>query len=243
MRHAILFSGMSFKRHVNGLELCYRTLIDQLGFAAEMIHVLNYDGTLQCFSESEDEPVGVWPGDGTDYRMTVEGEGNRRAFQRALRAVAACLNPDDQLFINITGHGGHRGDEEYGPDLLTYPFCKRYGRDAFCADLALLPEHRSLVVLMSQCFSGGFIPAVLAASPARQTAIATATTEKLQSFMQFEDPNWDSFQRNWIGAIAGRTVHEAFQYATRPGVASPYDSPQFAAHPTAASEATLMELR
>jgi hypothetical protein len=96
---------------------------------------------------------------------------------------------------------------------------------------------------MSQCFSGGFIPAVLAASPARQTAIATATTEKLQSFMQFEDPNWDSFQRNWIGAIAGRTVHEAFQYATRLGVASPYDSPQFAAHPTAAREATLMELR
>src|SRR5258707_14050432 len=115
MRHAILFSGMSFKRHVNGLELCYRTLVDQLGFAAEAIHVLNYDGTLQCFSDSEDEPVGVWPGDGTGYRLVVEGEGNRKALQRTLRAVAACLNPDDQLFINITGHGGHRGDEEDGP--------------------------------------------------------------------------------------------------------------------------------
>ena len=196
MRHAILFSGMSFKRHVNGLELCYRTLIDQLGFAAEAIHVLNYDGTLQCFCESEDEPVGLWPADGSHYRMTVEGEGNREAFQRALRSVAACLNPYDQVFINITGHGGHHGDEN-GPDLLTYPFCKRYGRDDFCSDLALLPAHRSLVVLMTQCFSGGFIPAVLAASPARQTGHCDRHHGKAAVVHAVQDPNWDSFQRNW----------------------------------------------
>jgi hypothetical protein len=240
MRHAILFSGMSFKRHVNGLEFCYRTLVDQLGFATDAIHVLNYDGSLRCFGGTEEEAVGVWPGDGTDYRMVVGAEGNRRSFQQALRAVGARLQPDDQLFINITGHGGHRGDED-GPDLLTYPFCRRYRRDEFRADLGLLPEHRTLVVLMAQCFSGGFIPAVLAASPARQTYIATATTEKLQSFVSFHDGNWDSFQRNWIAGIAGHTVHEAFQYATRPDIVNPYDSPQFAARPTCATEATLMD--
>lgn len=242
MRHAILFSGMSFKRHVNGLELCYRTLVDPLGFAPEAVHVLNYDGSLNCFGAEESEPLCVWPGDGTAYRMVVEAEGNRRALRRVLRTIAAQLKPDDQLFINITGHGGHRGDDD-GPDLLTYPFCERYGRDDFCADLALLPAHRSLVVAMTQCFSGGFIPAVLAASPARQTYIATATAETLQSFVQFEDPNWDSFQRNWVAAIAGRTVHEAFQYATRADVVSPYDSPQFGARPALACDTTLLELR
>lgn len=242
MRHAILFSGMSFKRHVNGLELCYRTLVDQLGFTPEAIHVLNYDGSLQSFDSLEGEPVGVWPVDGTPLRMSVEAEGNRKALKRVLRTIGAQMNPDDQLFINITGHGGHRGDDD-GPDLLTHPFCKRYRRDDFCADLAVLPEHRSLVVLMAQCFSGGFIPALLAASPARETYIATATTEKLQSYVQLEDPHWDSFQRNWITAIAGHTVHEAFQYATRPEVVSPYDSPQYAARPARAGEATLLELR
>ena len=55
MRHAILFSGMSFKRHVNGLEFCYRTLVDQLGFATDAIHVLNYDGSLRCFGGTEEE--------------------------------------------------------------------------------------------------------------------------------------------------------------------------------------------
>lgn len=240
MRYAILFSGMSFKRHVNGLELCYRTLVDSLGFAAGAVHVLNYDGSLGCFGSAEDEPVGVWPGDNTPYRMVVEAEGHRKALQRVLRTVGAQLKPADQLFINITGHGGHRGDED-GPDLLTYPLCKRYGRDDFCADLTLLPEHRSLVVLMTQCFSGGFIPAVLASSPARQTYIATATAEELQSYVAFDNPDWDSFQRNWIAGIAGHTVHEAFQYATRADVVSPYDSPQFAARPSAAREATLTD--
>ncbi len=241
MRYAILFSGMSCRRHVNGLELCYRTLIDQLGFTAAAIFVLNYDGSLRALGDRQGESVTAWPGDGTAYRMVVDAEGNRKAFQQVVRALGARLEPDDQLFINVTGHGGHRGDED-GPDLLGYPHCERYERDEFCADLALLPQHRSLVLLMAQCFSGGFIQAVQAASPARQTYIATAAGERHRSFMDFDDGNWDSFQRNWIAAIAGRvSVHEAFQYATRSGIANPYDSPQFAATPPWAGNLTLAD--
>jgi hypothetical protein len=253
LRYAILFSGMSFRRHVNGLEFCYRALVDHLGFATENIRVLNYDGTLRAFGDQEDASCGLWPGDGTAHRMVVNAEGSRAAFQHALRAIGEKLTADDELFINTTGHGGHHGDGR-GPDLLTYPYCERYKRRDFCVDLAALPPHRSLVVLMAQCFAGGFNQAVIDASRAESTFIASATSETRQSFMSFSDSNWDSFQRNWIAGLAGHdvdgtviapgaeapmSVADAFRYATSCPARSLYDSPEFAARPASAGALTL----
>jgi hypothetical protein len=259
LRYAILFSGMSFRRHVNGLEFCYRTLVDHLGFANDNIRVLNYDGSLGAFGDEPGESHGVWPGDGTPYRMVVNTEGSREAFRRALAEVGEKLTAGDQLFINTTGHGGHHGHGR-GPDLITYPYCERFRCRDFCADLATLPPHRSLVVLMAQCFSGGFNQAVIDSSRADSTFIASATAQTRQSFMSFEDGNWDSFQRNWIAALAGHdvdgapievnpgrtkreriTLHEAFSYASTCPGANPCDSPEFAASPDSAGEMTLGE--
>jgi Peptidase C13 family len=259
LRYAILFSGMSFRRHVNGLEFCYRTLVDQLGFATDHIRVLNYDGSLRAFGDPEGEPSEVWPGDGTPYRMVVNAEGSRTAFREALGAIGEKLTASDQLFINTTGHGGHHGHGR-GPDLITYPYCERFKCRDLCAELARMPPHRSLVVLMAQCFSGGFNHAVLEASRAASTFIASATSETRQSFMSFEDRHWDSFQRNWIAALgahdvngaaigidadrtgAGRiSVRAAFEYASGCPARSPYDSPECAARPETAGEMTLSE--
>lgn len=259
MRYAILFSGMSFRRHVNGLEFCYRTLVDHLGFATENVRVLNYDGSLRAFGDPDGASCGLWPGDGTAHRMSVNAPGSRAAFQRALGEIGEKLTPDDLLFINTTGHGGHHGDGR-GPDLLAYPHCERYKRRDFCADLAALPPHRSLVVLMAQCFAGGFNQAVIDASRAESTYIASATSETCQSFMSFNDSNWDSFQRNWIAALAGRdvdgasievipgrvtggsiTVREAFTYASAGPARNPYDLPEFAASSDSAGDLTLSD--
>ncbi len=146
-----------------------------------------------------------------------------------------------------------------GPDLIAYPHCQRYKRQQFCADLATLPPHRSLVVLMAQCFSGGFNQAVLEASRAESTFIASATSETRQSFMTLDDGNWDSFQRNWLAALAGRdvdgsaisglhggdgkmSVRDALRYACSCATSNPYDSPEFAARPASAGEMTLGEV-
>ena len=52
------------------------------------------------------------------------------------------------------------------------------------------------------------------------------------SFRDLRQPQWDSFQLNWITAIANNvTLHEAFQYATRPDIVHPHDTPQSAAQP------------
>ena len=177
---------MSFRRHVNGLEFCYRILVDASGLRdREHLRVLNYDGSLRAFGDQEDGSCGVWPGDGTAHRMHVNAQ-RQPCSVSDMRCVPVGekLTPDDQLFINTTGHGGHHGDGR-GPDLLTYPHCERYRRGDFCADLATLPPHRSLVVLMAQCFSGGFNQAVIDASRAESTFIASATSETRQSFMSW----------------------------------------------------------
>jgi hypothetical protein len=233
LRYAILFSGMSFRRHVNGLELCYRTLVDRLGFEPGHIRILNYDGSLGAFGDpatgGDPHPTPVWPGDETPCRMPVSGPGNRGAFQRALSELE--LTAEDDLFINTMGHGADFGGPD-GPDLFTYPHSQRYRRDQFCADLTTLAPHRSLTILMAQCFSGGFIRALLAASPAVATYVATAAGAGQRSFRDLRQPQWDSFQLNWITAIANNvTLHEAFQYATRPDIVHPHDTPQSAAQP------------
>jgi len=231
LRYAILFSGMSFRRHVNGLELCYRTLVDRLGFEPGRIRVLNYDGSRGAYGDPEVTPV--YPGDDTPWRMPVSGPGNRIALQRVLGELE--LTAEDDLFINTMGHGDDFGGPD-GPDLFTYPHCKRYRRDDFCADLATLAPHRSLTMVMAQCSSGGFIRAVLDASPAAATYVATAAGAGQQSFRDLRQPQWDSFQLNWITAIANNvTVHEAFQYATRPDIVHPQDTPQSAANPPSAA--------
>lgn len=244
---------------MNGLEFCYRTLVDHLGFSTDNICVLNYNASLQAFGDPQDLPISAWPGDGTPYRMVVNAEGSRDAFQHALRIIGKKLTPDDQLFINTTGHGGNHGDGD-GPDLITYPHCRRYKSRDFCADLGGLPSHRSLVVLMAQCFSGGFNRGVIDASRAASTFIASATSETRQSFMSLEDCNWDSFQRNWIAGLRGRDVDgaaietyasrtsggpinvgEAFRYASTCPGRNLYDSPEFAASSDSAGEMTLSE--
>lgn len=230
---------MSFRRHVNGLELCYRALLEHLGFEARNVHVLNYDGSRRAFGDPDHGTEPLWPGDGSPFRMVVRAPGSRAAFQQTIATIAAQLTPDDQLFINTMGHGGHHGDER-GPDLITYPHSKRFSREDFCATLATLPPHRALVVLMAQCFSGGFNQAVLEASPAASTFITSAASATRQSFMALENGLWDSFQVNWLtGLTSGLNVGSAFHHACSCKGRNPYDSPEFAARPDDATGLTL----
>ena len=259
MRYAILFSGMTERRNLNGLEFCYRTLIDCFGFHDSNIHVLTYDGSLRTTDAlvNADPTQIVWPGDKTQHRLKVTAEGSREAFIRTLKLLQRHLTEDDLLFVNICGHGGNYGDGR-GPFLTTYPHRRRYWVEEFCADLADLPCHQTLLVLMAQCFSGGFNRAVVAASPAKHTFIASAS-HKLSYAME-DDPNWDCFQRNWLAALAGGdvdgsaiqhcspanltrrvTVREAFEYAATCATRNPCDSPSWAARPDSASETTLRE--
>jgi hypothetical protein len=237
-RYAILYSGMSNKRHLNDMEFLYRTLIDVYAFDPAHIYALNYDGTLN----TQDGVQPSWPGDGTAYRIQITGQGNRAAFEAAVDDLKTKLHTLDTVLIHCNNHGDYDGvpGSSY---LCTYPSWGKYYNADFSNKLAQLPKFRQLIVMLEQCNSGGFNASILAKSTASATSVASAAIESQSSYVS-ADGNWDPFARDWIAAQAGHTpfgtalafgadsdgdgrieAEEAFGYAN--AVKDPRDSPNF----------------
>ncbi len=199
-RYAILFSGLSNNRHTNDLEFMYRTLIDIYGFEAEKIYVLNHNGTVDYFGDPH--PVVKWPGDNTPYRMIVNGPGTKSAFDNVLGKIAAKIGRYDFLFIHTNNHGGHNGESciccypESGGSWIPY-----YSSE-FAAKLKnTLPTFASLMVVMEQCHSGGFLNPIIKSSPAITTHVAAACEELRSSI---GGANFDPFAFDWIAGVTGK---------------------------------------
>lgn len=200
-RYAILFSGMSHKRHLNDLEFLYRTLIDQYAFDQDDIYVLHYDGTLN----TQDGVQTFWPGDATAYRIHITGEGTRTAFEAAIDDLKGKIGHEDLLLIHTNNHGDY--DNTPGTaNLCTYPEWDGYYANDFANKVGELPKIGNLIVMMEQCHAGGFNSPIIAKSTASATSVASAATEPNLSYVT-ADGNWDPFARDWIAAQAG---HDAF---------------------------------
>jgi hypothetical protein len=249
-RYAIMFSGMSGKQPLNDMEFLYRTLVDVYGYEPTNIYVLHYDGTLNSASGV---PT-VWPGDGTPYRIQISGEGTRSAFEAAIDDLKKKLKGDDVLLIHTNQCGSWAGQPGTA-DLDTYPNWDGYCAEDFATKLAELPRFGKLIVMMSQCHSGGFSKPIITQSKAAATSVACAATEPNSAFVSI-DGNWDSFARDWIAAQAGHDpfgaalafnpdtdgdgvieAEEAFNYAF--SVRNPWDSPNFSESSEAGGDITL----
>jgi hypothetical protein len=163
--------------------------------------------------------------------MKVTGHGDRSAFKDALRKLAFEIAPQDLLFIHTSGHG-FDASTDAGPNAALMSYSGGiYAATELCADLRSLPLHRTLIVLMAQCHSGGFNEPLVRASPAMQTYIASAVPLGVLANVT-PDGCWNAFARNWIAAQLGErpdgrpvdagndgggavAVHEAFAYAAR----------------------------
>jgi hypothetical protein len=244
--YAVLFSGASNNRHTNDLEFLYRTLTGDYGVDARRIYVLNYDGTVNY--SGGPHPVTSWPGDGSGYTMPVHGEGTKADLDAVLDELKGRLGPEDKLLIHTNNHGGHNG-ESY---LVTYSG-PDYGASDFADKLAELPKHHCMMVMMEQCYAGGFNAGVVASSPAVHTSIASAADEWHTSI---GGDDFDPYARDWIAAMHGATpsggalahnpdsdsngligAEEAFDYAT--AVKHPHDTPVYAESSWAAGECHL----
>lgn len=197
--HAILYAGASMNRHVNDIEFLYRTLVNVYRIPASQITVLSYDGTLAYNDASWQRyagPIGNWPGDNTPYQMTINRSGTRAELLAAIAAVGEQLRPDSKLLLHTNNHGNtvngvstiisYEGDDTSQSDLA----------DA----IAALPAFASLMVMMEQCFAGGFIDPIIDASPAQCTSVATAVDANTSSDGGAE---FDPFALAWINAMAG----------------------------------------
>jgi len=210
-RYAILFAGAAENRHTNDLEFLYRTLIDDYGFTAGNIHVLNFDGTLSYYGAPN--PIGNWPGDNTAYRMNVTGAGTRAGFQVAFNAIAAVIRPEDMLFIHTNNHGAGPCDGVNDYCMIQHGHTAYYVND-FVADMSVLPQFEVLIVMMEQCRGGGFINPIVNNSPATWTHVASAVVANDYSLA---GADFDPFAEDWIAGLHG-------QYADGTGLAQAVDN-------------------
>lgn len=256
-RYAILFAGMTNKRHLNDMEFLYRTLVDIYAFDPAKIYVLSYDGTLN----TQDGVQTTWPGDGTAYRIKVTGQGDQAGFEAAINDLKTKLQRLDTVLIHCNNHGDSDtpdGGITWIPNtafLCTYSNWGKYYHTDFCNKLAELPKFRQLIVMLEQCHSGGFNACIVAQSPADATSVASAATEFNNSYVS-ADGNWDPFARDWVAAQAGHDpfggalsynpdtngdgkieASEAYQYAYT--VRDPLDSPNFSQSSAAGGQIVL----
>lgn len=260
-RYAILASGCSNARHLNDLEFAYRTLIDEYGFHAQNIYVLNYDGARQVW----DTLPAAWPGNNTPYIIPVTNNCSRAAFQSAFADLSKKLQPDDLLFIHTNNHGDGMPQPSfmcmpvapYSPGSGMFPNWEAYYAADFAADLGTLPKYRALIVMMEQCGSGGFNAPIIAKSTAASTSVASACVGTASSYAT-PDGQWDSFAHDWTAAMNGSypngaalasnpdtdgdgvvDAQEAFNYAL--SVQNPFDSPNFNESSAAAGKVSLTQ--
>jgi Peptidase C13 family len=237
-RHAILYAGMTNKRHLNDMEFLYRVLVDKYAFPKGNIQALSYDGTLN----TQDGVQMKWPGDDTNYRIQITGDGTRGDLEATVDNLKSRINRDDLLLIHTNNHGGY-DDTPGTANLCTYPDWDGYYANDFADKLGELPQYRNLIVMMEQCHAGGFNDPIINKSTADATSVASAATEPNNSYIT-QDGNWDPFARDWIAAQAGQdafgaalsfdpdsnhdgkiSASEAYHYADV--VQDPRDTPNF----------------
>jgi hypothetical protein len=209
-RYALLFQGGNESTHMNDLEFSYRTLVQHYLFDPADITVLSGDGTLK---DSEGK-IPQWPGNGTPgFTMTINYPGTRPCLLAELDRLAQKVAEDDLVFIHLSGHGSPNGatSEDAAPDsasLVCFNLSAPELTDHLDSDeledkIGKFGKHRDLLVLMAQCYAGGFIPGIRRATQATRTHIAAAARFDKES-ANTADFRWPVFSRAWISAQLGQ---------------------------------------
>ncbi|HEY0288436.1 MAG TPA: C13 family peptidase [Pseudomonas sp.] len=131
----------------------------------------------------------------------------RETISRAIQTLAQRSGPEDLIFIYLTSHGTH--DHEL---VLDQPRLELSDLPANELAVALLPlKNRDKVVVISACYSGGFIPAI----KDEKTMVITASREDRVSFGCSEEADFTYFGEALFGKALVETddLQQAFNEA------------------------------
>lgn len=183
VKYAVLVNGDSEVRHRDNIARAYSTL-RALGFA----------------------PQRIWVVSPPDRRNRLPKDSLRLApapdnFWRVMDDLVNVLRPGDLLVIYGTGHG----DAEEGHALLELP-----SGELWASDLSEEVErYRSdNVVVMDQCFSGGFVDA-FAHTQRRVIALSSVDRNHETDCTEFARIFWEAIAR------PGTSVRQAFDTALK----------------------------
>lgn len=87
----------------------------------------------------------------------LDGAASRRAIRDWFDEVGSTLGADDRVFIYSTAHGGRSGDKEHPFDTSLYLWNRQpVPMHEFTEWLDDIPDEVPVVMVMVQCYSGGF---------------------------------------------------------------------------------------
>jgi hypothetical protein len=133
----------------------------------------------------------------------------RETISRAIQTLAQRSGPEDLIFIYLTSHGTQ--DHEL---VLDQPRLELSDLPANELAAALLPlKNRDKVVVISACYSGGFIPAI----KDEKTMVITASREDRVSFGCSEEADFTYFGEALFGKALVETddLQQAFNEARK----------------------------
>lgn len=195
------------KRFWNDCSSIYSTLVNEYGFRDENIHVIMSDGT----SSADDRLIGfhdisIWcmfncdEGDYDSSPLDLDYDGdndiqyptNRSSLAFVFNKLSNSLDENDNLFVFVTGHGGYDVVELWHQTDLT--------SNEFASYLNSI-NAKTITVIMENCHSGSFIPALSGNNRVIMTACNASESSSGLDEQLFQ---YNEFVYYWTAAMAGQ---------------------------------------
>ncbi len=174
-RYAVLISGgyraaKAYPRYWNDLKFMYSILVNKYAYDPQNIIVLYKNGIAQ------------------DTDMPVNKSANYEYFNNTFNYLAQIMDSKDSLFIYTTNHGSEDG-------LCLY-YYQIVSPEHFTEVLNPIQYHK-MIIVMEQCNSGIFIPAL--SGPNRVIMTAASATES--SWSCDTEGSYDEFVYHFMTAV------------------------------------------
>lgn len=191
--HAVIINGggsrpSNFAAFTRNCASIYKTLRYYYGYEPENIHVLISDGKNPAPDQAEGNSSS-WDldGDGVD---DTEYAATKEDISKVFNLLAEEVGPEDHVFIFATDHG----DIVNNKSVLCLWY-EDITPEEFAAEVNKL-NAGIISIMMLQCYSGGFIPALAA----ENRVIVTACAANETGVGGWQD---DWFLTHWLNAIDG----------------------------------------
>ncbi len=241
----------------NDCAAMYSTLVYAYGYAPENIYVLISDGTdpsidTYYFDNINGPKEGFIPMEpGSEYKPVwisspidldkngindVKYSASKENISIVFNLLAEKVSEQDHVFIFVTDHGGKEDEEAYIA-LWNHDSISVSG---FAKEIDKVPT-QNINILMGQCYSGDFIPAIATEG---RTISTSAPAGEVGWY--YSTSNYTEFAYHWISAALGHTpdgvhvdadynndgrksIHELFLYAQKNDTLN--KNPQYASWP------------
>lgn len=211
--------------------LYFRRVLGELGLLRSPRHLFFADGRdkgrdLQFMDPAFEIPetnralaelLGSTKGIANQYRsngLAPNGPSSLAELDKWLNQTGAKLKKDDQLLIYFTGHGG-KGDKKYPHNTTVHLWNKQKVKMSdFTKRLDKLPVDTPVVMVMVQCYSGGFANVIFKegdpkkgmAEHSRAGFFATVHNRVAAGCTpDIREENYQEYSTNFWEAISGKT--------------------------------------